>query len=142
MAASVRCRFVGFTIEDRVAVTELIAMHGHLVDAGELDRLGEVFTEDVAYDVSDFGMPTLEGRAAMREAAYAMGEANPVGHHVTNTVLTEIEVDRVRAISKFIGVRADGTCGSGTYEDTVVRTGDGWRIVRRRIRAGRAPLGG
>lgn len=133
---------MGFTIEDRIAVTELIAMHGHLVDAGELDRLGEVFTDDVSYDISDFGMPPLEGRAAMREAANALGAANPVGHHVTNTVLTEIEDDRVRAISKFIGVRADGTCGSGTYEDTVARTTDGWRIVRRRISARRAPLGG
>ena len=132
---------MGFTAEDRVAITELIALHGHLVDGGELDRLGEVFTEDVFYDVSDFGAPPIEGVAAMREAAYALGEANPVGHHVTNIVLTEIGGDRVGAVSKFIGVRADGGCGSGTYEDTVLRTDAGWRISRRRIRARRAPLG-
>lgn len=130
-----------FTAEDRTAITELIAMHGHLVDGGRLDRLDEVFTDDVFYDVTDFGGPPIEGVAAMREAAYALGEANPVGHHVTNTVLTEIGGDRVGVISKFIGVRADGGCGSGTYEDTVVRTDDGWRIARRRILARRAPLG-
>ena len=27
-------------IEDRLAVHELLALHGHLVDAGEFDRLG------------------------------------------------------------------------------------------------------
>ncbi|MEE4494819.1 nuclear transport factor 2 family protein [Streptomyces sp. BE230] len=32
---------------DRLAVMELIALHGHLVDDGELDRLDELFTEDI-----------------------------------------------------------------------------------------------
>lgn len=142
MPGSVRCPFVGFTAEDRTAITELIAMHGHLVDAGELDRLAEVFTEDVVYDVTDLGAPPIEGLAAMRDAAYALGEGNPVGHHVTNVVLTEVGDERVRALSKGLGVRADGGCGSVTYEDTVARTARGWRIVHRRILARRAPLGG
>lgn len=30
--------------EDRMAITELIALHGHLVDDGELDCLDELFT--------------------------------------------------------------------------------------------------
>ncbi|MGV4980847.1 nuclear transport factor 2 family protein [Streptomyces sp. NRAIS4] len=33
--------------EDRLAITELISMHGHLVDDGQLDRLDELFTPDV-----------------------------------------------------------------------------------------------
>jgi hypothetical protein len=39
-------------ISYQVTITELLAMHGHLVDGGHLDRLGEVFTADVVYDVS------------------------------------------------------------------------------------------
>jgi 3-phenylpropionate/cinnamic acid dioxygenase small subunit len=127
--------------EDHVTVSELIALHGHLIDAGELDRLDEVFTEDVAYDVSDYGFGILQGLTANREAALALGDRNPVGHHVTNVVLTEQGPDLVRARSKGIGIMADGTCGSVTYDDTVVRTERGWRISTRIVRARRAPLG-
>ncbi|HZE33074.1 MAG TPA: nuclear transport factor 2 family protein [Actinoallomurus sp.] len=37
---------------DRTVITELISLHGHLVDEGELGRLDEVFTDDVVYDVT------------------------------------------------------------------------------------------
>src|SRR4051812_46657985 len=78
------------THEDRTAVTELISMHGHLVDSGRFDRMGELFTEDAIYDVGDLGGPQLRGLAAARDAALALGDRNPLGHHVTNIVLTEL----------------------------------------------------
>ncbi|TDB90769.1 nuclear transport factor 2 family protein [Actinomadura sp. KC216] len=131
-----------FTADDRTAITELISMHGHLCDSGELDRLDELFTPDVVYDVSDFGQAPLRGVAACAAAGRALGELNPVGHHVTNIVLTEIADDRVQVRSKGIGVNADGTAGSVTYEDTVLRTPQGWRISHRKVRAHRTPLGG
>jgi hypothetical protein len=37
--------------EDRVAIHELIALHGHLIDDGAFDRLGEVSTDDFVYDL-------------------------------------------------------------------------------------------
>ncbi|GGL04881.1 nuclear transport factor 2 family protein [Streptomyces flaveus] len=128
--------------EDRCAIAELISMHGHLFDGGELDRLDELFTADVVYDVTDFGQEPLTGVAAVREAALALGESNPVGHHVTNIVLTEIVDGQVHARSKGIGINADGTTGSVTYEDTITRGDQGWRISYRKVLARRAPLGG
>ncbi|TDD68992.1 nuclear transport factor 2 family protein [Actinomadura darangshiensis] len=133
---------MGFTADDRTQITELISMHGHLCDSGELERLDDLFTPDAVYDVSDFGQEPLLGSAARIEAARALGERNPVGHHVTNVVLTDVADDRVHARTKGIGVYADGTAGSVTYEDTIVRTPQGWRISHRKIRAHRAPLGG
>ena len=128
--------------EDRTAITELLAMHGHLFDGGELDRLDELFTADVVYDITDLGHEPLEGLAAIRGASLALGEANPVAHHVTNIVLTERADDRVHALSKGIGINADGTSGSVTYEDTIVRGHQGWRISYRKVLARRVPLGG
>ena len=128
--------------EDHVAINELIALHGHLCDSGELDRLDEVFTADVAYDVSDYGFGVLRGLASNREAALALGDRNPVGHHVTNVILAEQGPDLVHARSKGIGVTADGQCGSVTYDDVVVRGERGWRISERIVRARRVPLGG
>lgn len=129
-------------LEDRLAITELIALHGHLVDEGELDGLAEVFTPDVEYDLTDFDQGTLMGLTQLVDASLALGAANPVAHHVTNVVVEELPDGQVRARSKALGIRADGSCGSVTYVDTVVRVGAGWRISRRRLEARRVPLNG
>jgi 3-phenylpropionate/cinnamic acid dioxygenase small subunit len=122
---------MAITCEDRAAITEVIARHGHLCDSGELDRLDEVFTADVTYDLADFGHLDLSDP-----------QVHPVGHHVTNVIVTEAADGTVQARSKGIGVHADGTCASVTYEDVFVRGDQGWRISQRKIVARRAPLGG
>ena len=127
--------------DDRTAITERIAMHGHLVDAGDLGRLDEVFTSDVVYDVGPMGADPIHGLDGLRAAAEALGDRNPVGHHVTNVVLTEGVDGSVEAVSKGIGINADGSCGSVTYEDLLLRTEAGWRIGRRRVIPRRAPMG-
>ncbi|QFG20361.1 nuclear transport factor 2 family protein [Actinomadura sp. WMMB 499] len=131
---------MALSCEDRMAISELLALYGHLCDSGELDRLHEVFTIDVTYDVTALGGGVLEGTAACAEAGRALGDANPVGHHVTNIVLTEDGAGRVRALSKGIGVNADGTAGSVTYDDTVVRVRGHWRIGHRKVSLRRTPL--
>jgi len=123
---------------DRAEITELLARHGHLFDDGELDRLDLLFTASVRYDVTAFGGGVLQGIEAIRAATLALGDRNPVGHHVTNVVLTEQPDGSVRARSKGIGVYADGTAGSVTYEDEIVRTDDGWRIDARTVAPRRA----
>jgi hypothetical protein len=127
-------------VEDRLDITELIARHGLLVDAGELDRMGEVFAADVVHDLTDFGLGIVTGLGLFRPPD--PGVEHPVGHHTTNTVLTALDDGRVAASSKGIGVRADGSAGSVGYEDIVEKRAEGWRIVRRRVLARRAPLGG
>ncbi|MEU6572354.1 nuclear transport factor 2 family protein [Streptomyces sp. NPDC046805] len=133
---------MSLSVEDRFVITELVSLHGHLVDEGRLDRLEEVFTPDVVYDLIDFGHGPLVGVAAIREAALALGSANPVAHHVTNVLVTESKDGRVQVRSKGLGIKADGSCGSVTYDDTVVPTRNGWRISHRKVRARREPLNG
>ncbi|TCC35751.1 nuclear transport factor 2 family protein [Kribbella speibonae] len=125
--------------DDRIAITDLINLHGHLVDSGE--RYDALFTPDVEYDVSGLGGGVITGRAALWEAGLALGENNPVGHHVTNIVLTQVGPDEVTARSKAIGIMANGSCASLVYEDVVVRTPDGWLISRRAVVPRRRPLG-
>jgi ketosteroid isomerase-like protein len=127
--------------QDRIDITDLINLHGHLTDAGELDQAGELFTPDVTYDLDDFGLGSLHGTAAMREAALVLGDANPVGHHVTNIVITGIDDRSARVRSKGIGIKADGTAGSVGYDDIVTRRPDGWKIRYRKVTARRAALG-
>jgi ketosteroid isomerase-like protein len=128
--------------QDRIDIHDLINLHGHFTDAGQLAQAGALFTPDVTYDLEDFGLGSLHGTAAMREAALALGDANPVGHHVTNIVITGIDGRSARVQSKGIGIKADGTAGSVAYEDIVTRQPDGWKISYRKVTARRAALGG
>jgi hypothetical protein len=80
----------------------------------------DVVRPDVTYDLGDFGHGSLHGTAEMREAALALGSANPVGHHVANVVINEIDDRSARVQSKGIGVKADGTADSVVYDDIVM----------------------
>jgi 3-phenylpropionate/cinnamic acid dioxygenase small subunit len=128
------------TMEDRIAIMDLINEHGHRTDSGDFDGLAALFTENAVYDVSALGGGVLVGRVAFREAALALGDGNPVAHHVTNIVLREAADGEVRVRSKGFGVMADGSVGSVTYEDTVERTTVGWRIAHRTVRPRHTPL--
>ena len=128
--------------EDRQAIGETLALHGHLFDGGHLDRLGEIFTPDVVYDMSALGVGTFEGIEAIRSAALRLGPGNPVAHHVTNVIITGGGEGPVAALSKGLVLMADGTLASVTHRDTLRRHDGGWRISRRVITPQRAPLGG
>jgi 3-phenylpropionate/cinnamic acid dioxygenase small subunit len=132
--------FTPLTPEDRLVIHELIGRHGHLVDEGDFDRLGELFAPDVVYDLRDYGGAELRGIDAIVRASRALGDANPVGHHVTNVVIEGYDGTVVRVLSKGIGVRVDGSCGSVVYRDEVRKGADGWRIVRRRVSPRTRPL--
>ncbi|MEU8331778.1 nuclear transport factor 2 family protein [Micromonospora sp. NPDC048839] len=131
---------MALSVEDRLAVHELLSLHGHLMDSGEFDRMGELFCADIVYDVSAFGFGELHGYEAITEAGLALGDANPVGHHVTNICVSEDPDGTVRVRSKGIGVSADGSVGSVVYEDVVRREAAGWRIAYRRVIPRRTPL--
>ena len=130
------------TERDQTDICDLINLHGHLTDAGQLDEAGELFTPDVTYDLSDFGLGSLHGPVAIREAALALGQANPAGHHVTNIVITAVDARSARVRSKGIGIKADGKAGSVVYDDIVTRQPGGWKISYRKVTARRVALGG
>lgn len=112
------------------------------MDSGEFDRLDELFTEDFVYDVEALGFGSLIGAAAFTEASRALGDDNPLGHHVTNAlVVGDDDGDgEARVRSKGIGIRADGTSGTVVYEDVVRLTATGWRIARRTVVPRERPL--
>lgn len=129
------------TTEDRLNIYELISLHGHLVDEGRLDELDRVFIDEVTYDLSAFGMSIQQGLEAIREAALALGDNNPVGHHITNIVIEDVKDDStVHVRSKGIGIKTDGTAGSVVYVDVVKKQNSEWRIVSRQIFLRRRPL--
>lgn len=123
-------------LDDRIAIHEVLALHGHLTDRGETSRFHEVFTDDVVYDLSAVGGGVLVGLDVLtggKQAAMTDNPRNPVAQHVTNIVLTAESPDTVLSISKSLGVRADGTCVSVTYHDVLRRRPEGWRVAHRSV---------
>lgn len=122
---------------DRVAIHELIALHGHLVDGGRAEDLDQLLAADAVYDLRDFGLGVIEGLAAIADLHRQRPGNQPLGHHVTNVVIDDRADGTVSVRSKGLSVMADGTAGTCTYEDVVIRADGHWRIARRRVVAAR-----
>jgi 3-phenylpropionate/cinnamic acid dioxygenase small subunit len=123
------------TAEDRLAIHDVIAMHGHVADDRDWDRLGELFTDDAVLDLEDFGYGTLRGLQAIRDLSRGSQDdkGQPLGHHATNIIVVGQDSHGVRARSKALAVMADGTSGTAVYEDTLRREEHGWRISHRKV---------
>jgi hypothetical protein len=49
------------SVEDRLAIRELLAPYGYIIDERQFSRTGEIFTADARYDVTDFGKGVCHG---------------------------------------------------------------------------------
>lgn len=120
---------------DRLAIHELIGLYGIVIDERDWARAGELFTDDVVYDMSELGLGTLHGIAAVLHLWRSREDLHPLAHHATNIVITPgVDHDTASVISKGIGVGYKGRVGSVTYRDIVRRTASGWRIAHRHAR--------
>ena len=118
-------------VADRLAIHELLGLYGLLIDERQWSRLGEVFTDDVVYDATDFDQPVTTSLDELRDHWSSNDEIHPLAHHATNIVVLEDPDGTVRVRSKGLGVGRNGRVGSCTYDDVVVRTPAGWRLARR-----------
>lgn len=50
-----------FGVEDRLAIRELLALYGYIIDERQFSRTGEIFTADARFDVTDFGKGVCHG---------------------------------------------------------------------------------
>jgi hypothetical protein len=119
--------------EDRLAIGDVLSLHGFIFDAGELDRLDEIFTPEIVYDMSAVGIGVFEGIETVRNAAASMGDRGPIAHHVTNVLISGDKDDVARAQSKGLMLMRDGTLESVIHLDTLRRPDGQWRISRRII---------
>ena len=124
---------MSLTAQDRLAVHELVSLHGHLADDRQGDELDQLLTEDAVYDLADYGMGLVVGLPALRRLFEQAPGEQPLGHHVTNVVVTENADGSAQVRSKGLAVMADGTAGTAVYDDHAVRTPGGWRIARRKL---------
>jgi hypothetical protein len=116
---------------DTLAIHELLALYGHIIDERQWARAEELFTPRTVYDMREFGLGVVQGTAAIGELWSRPNAAHPLAHHATN-ILVNVDPDgTVRVLSKGLGVGPNGRVGSVVYRDVVERTPQGWRFVSR-----------
>ena len=119
------------SIEDTLAIHELLANSGHVIGAKAWDRRGEVFTEDAVFRSSKG--TTYASRAEFLAYLTSDKTVHPAGYHVSNIGVTGASGDHASTLSKGLYVHADGRATSATYDDLVLRTPAGWRLAERTI---------
>ena len=117
--------------EDRLDITQIINLYGHVIDNRQWDRLEEILTEDIAFDSTGTGGAVVSGLEALRDR-WVKSRNHPLAHHAMNIVIWEDADGTVRAQSKGLGVGFKGRVGSLTYYDVLRKTPAGWRIAARR----------
>lgn len=142
------------SIEDRLAVQDLMARYAHYVDNGLGEAWASTFTPDGVLDFQ--GMPIRGHDELVAFAGQDLG-FYPT-HFVGNTLMVQVAADRIHARSMVIvairskdatpvqahGVTIDAPTellGVGIYDDEIVRTDRGWRFkLRKAGSTGAAPF--
>jgi ketosteroid isomerase-like protein len=119
---------------DRLAIHELMALYGHVVDECEWSRVPELFTDDAVYDLTPLGLGVFVGPDAIRDMWTAETTHHPLAHHVTNVIVMVDDDGTVRSQSKIIAPGRSGRVTSYTYRDILRQCDDGqWRMSHRII---------
>ena len=74
---------------DVLAIHELLARYGHIIDEREWQRVDELFTERTLYDMRDFGLGEVRGVRAIQALWSRPDAAHPLAHHATNILVSE-----------------------------------------------------
>lgn len=124
-------------VEDRFAIADVTHTYCWALDSKQFEMLDDVFLPDATAELLS---PLLTGRDAIRDRiSSALTVFDATQHTVTNHMIV-VDGDRAtcRCYLHAQHVRA-GTPGgdlfviAGRYEDELLRTSNGWRIVFRRL---------
>ncbi len=125
-------------LEDREAIRLLIRDYGRLLDERRFDDFGRLFAPDGEYVSAG---TTTRGPVGIADSLRRIMAGNPLGlaepnFHVLFNERIELQGEHAAATSQsfFVAPGADGAprlIMMASYEDSFVRTPQGWRYARR-----------
>ncbi len=121
---------------DRVMITDLLARYVWAIDYGAAEDYADVFTPDGVFEAAG-GAPRVVGRERIMEFAKDLYRTVPHLHHVTTSILIELDGDRATGksqLNEFMS-RPEAIYPNlhGWYEDEYVFTDGRWLIKTRRV---------
>ena len=126
------------SLEDRLAIEDLVTEYAWLLDHQKWDDVPDLFTDDAEVHIR---RREIIGRAGLIDwAAYrAEKVSRQTQHQMTLLRLKQSEPDRIEGTVALVLHVAKAGGGAtyvdlvGEYEDEYVRTPDGWKFRRRRL---------
>ena len=115
------------TAEDYVDIQQLYARYNHAIDNGEVDAYVALYSPDGSFN--DF-----TGHDGLRTFMNSR-TGGTRRHWNTNLVITPTPEGASGAVYLMfldVGVQPPAVTGAGRYEDTLVKTAQGWRFKTRR----------
>ncbi|MGB3734967.1 MAG: nuclear transport factor 2 family protein [Ilumatobacter sp.] len=128
---------MAITTDDRLELHELPGRYGDAIDDRNWPGLDRIFTDDAVFDLTDLGIPLLEG---LPEIKRFMDEdaQHPRTHTMTN-IYVDDTADGVKLNFRIVALQPKGLAGTASYYDDVVKTGAGWRVIHRVVTLRRRP---
>tara|TARA_R110001599_G_scaffold250253_2_gene450102 strand:- start:45 stop:467 length:423 start_codon:yes stop_codon:yes gene_type:complete len=117
----------------RDAIRDLLARYTYNGDRGRVDELAACFARDGLLEYPGASPVGPAAIAATLSSGTRNIELEFVRHHITNPLI-DVDGDSATARSYFAVHSNIGPDHSGTYDDQLVRTADGWRFSHRRVR--------
>lgn len=122
------------TSVDRDAIRDLLARYTYHGDRGRVSDLAACFAPN---GILEYLGKAPMGPQAIAAALSAGGTRDPrlsfIRHHISNPLIT-LDGDWAEARSYFAVHTDIGPDHSGTYDDRLARTAQGWRFSHRRVR--------
>ena len=127
------------SIEDRVAIGELLVRYAGALDAGDVATVVDCFTADAALESPAIGR--IAGRDAIRAFAERFAAQRAAGvqfRHLVTNIAVEIDGDRARVTAYLLVFITENGASRrlppGRYECVAVRETTGvWRFSRRTV---------
>lgn len=128
--------------DDHAQITDVLIRYATGIDQRDWPLFRTCFTLDVDADYDSIGaFAGVDALTSVMEKAH--GAMGPTFHRITNVVI-DVDGDHATARSYVHAVlivskedRDNWVDVVGSYDDTFVRTDDGWRISRRASRTAR-----
>ena len=136
----------GLTALDYAEINQLYIRYNYGIDTnGENGMMwAGTFTPDGVFEL--VGQKKFEGREALLGFARGVGKGlNGAPHHFATNVRIEPSPEGARGSAYFFNVptpepsKPATITGTGTYEDIIVKTAEGWRFKQRRFYSNALP---
>jgi len=128
------------TLEDKIAIAELVARFAHCSDFGDWEALAKLYTPEVETEMEGSELRFRGIEEQVEHAKVSERQTEGKNRHFNFNLVIREEGGQVFAEYMFMNVNAGHTpmaariVVSGRQRDTVVKTAEGWKIAHRFVR--------
>jgi len=132
------------SVEDKLAIQEVIARYSHAYDSKDAEAVGQLFVEDGIFEVIVAGEPSPRVRLLSRVAIcdwakqrHQLNRSSQARHYQSGVLFDELTAETASARTMLLLTRQPASDAApivqltGIYHDKWRKTREGWRLVHR-----------